>query len=81
MGFNPAWTCCPREPGAIPFLAAGILLLNKTTQTYLPQSVWRQTKEMAPALCALYLIPHIICLIAHLNGLLLELQNASLLAK
>lgn len=81
MGFNPGWTCWPREPGAIPFLAAGILLLNQTTQTHLPGSVQWQTKEIAPALCALYLIPHIIYLVAHLNGLLLELQDASLFAK
>ena len=38
-GFNSGWTCWPREPGAIAFLAAGIILLDKTTQVRLPGSV------------------------------------------
>lgn len=81
MGFNPGWTCWPREAGAISFLAAGTLLLNQTAQTHLSGSVQWWTKEIAPVLCAWYLIPHIIYLVARLSGLLLELQNASLLAK
>lgn len=81
MGFSPDWPSWPRESGSIPFLAAGILLLNQTTQTHLSGSVQQQTTEIAAAFYALHLIPHIMYLIACLNGLLLELQNAILLIK
>lgn len=81
MGLSPDWPSWCRESGSIPLLAAGMLLLNQTTQTHLSGSVQQQTREIAAALYTLHLIPHIMYLIAHLNGLLLELQYVILLTK
>lgn len=69
----------PAGPGSQ--VPSPFLLLNQTTQTHLSGSVQQQSREIAAALNALHLIPHIMYLIAHLNGLLLELLNVILLIK
>lgn len=73
-GLSPGRICWPGKLPP-PFPAAGNPWLNPTTWKALLGSVQWQTTDIAAAPCAFYLIAQIIYLVAHLNDLLLKLQN------